>query len=78
MLLPLHVEGRTKWARMRERERAWARHRVIILESSSLGGGGNEAMGDTVTTTMLTHRSYLHGRPCGGLERGSVVLTNDL
>ena len=47
---------------MRERERAWARRRVVVFESSSLGGGGNEATGDTVTATALTHHSYLHGK----------------
>ena len=62
MLLPSHVEGWTRWVRTRERERAWARRHVVILESSSLGGGGNEVTGDTVTAMALTRRSYLCGK----------------
>ena len=62
MLSPSCVEGQTRWMRTRERERAWACRCVIVLESSLLGGGGNEATGDTATATALTNCLYLHGK----------------
>ena len=62
VLSPSRVEGWTRWVRTRERERAWARRHVLVLESSSLGGGGNEATGDTATAMALTCPSYLCGK----------------